>query len=71
MQSKRFSLIEATTNTLAGLIIAFAVQLVIYPVMGIPVRIEQNIIITFVFTGVSIIRGYILRRIFNRFRERT
>ena len=69
MQSKRFSLIEATTNTLAGLIIAFAVQLVIYPVMGIPVRIEQNVIITFVFTGVSIIRGYILRRLFTKLKK--
>ena len=69
MQSKRYSILEATTNTLAGLLIAFSVQLIIYPAMNIAVRIEQNIVITFVFTGVSILRGYVLRRIFNRIRK--
>lgn len=65
MQNKKFSLLEAITNTLLGLVISFIIQLIIYPIMNIPVRIEQNIIITLVFTFASIARGYILRRIFN------
>ena len=69
MQTKTLSLIEAITNTLAGLLIAFSVQLVIYPIMNIPVRIDQNIVITLVFTGVSIIRSYIFRRLFNKLRN--
>lgn len=69
MQTKTLSLIEAITNTLAGLIVAFLVQIIIYPIMNIPVRIDQNIVITLVFTGVSIIRSYILRRIFNKLRN--
>ena len=69
MQTKTLSLIEAITNTLAGLIVAFLVQIIIYPIMNIPVRIDQNIVITLVFTGVSIARGYVLRRIFNRIRK--
>jgi len=66
MQTKKYSLIESLTNTFTGLLISFVIQLIIYPAMGIPVRIEQNVIITFVFTVASILRGYIVRRIFNR-----
>jgi len=65
MQPRKHSLIESVTNTLAGLVISFIIQLVIYPAMGIPVRLEQNVVITLVFTGASILRGYIVRRIFN------
>ncbi len=69
MQSKRFSFIEAITNTLTGLIVSFGIQLVIYPAMGITVRLSQNIIITLIFTLASILRGYIVRRIFNKLRK--
>ena len=69
MQTKRFSLIEAITNTAAGLLVSFCIQLIIYPAMSIPVRIEQNVIITIVFTAVSIARGYLIRRIFNTLRK--
>jgi len=66
MQTKILSLTESITNTISGLIISFCIQLIIYPVMGIPVKIHQNIIITLVFTGASIARSYIIRRIFNK-----
>jgi hypothetical protein len=69
MQSKTFSLIEATTNTIAGLLVSFCLQLVIYPIMGIPVSLGEKVVITFAFTIVSILRGYVLRRIFNRIRR--
>ena len=65
MQSKKYSLIETTTNVLAGLIISILVQMAIYPVLNIEVKFSQNIIITVVFTLVSILRGYILRRLFK------
>lgn len=67
MQKRATSLFESLTNTFSGLLISFLIQLIIYPIMNIPVRIEQNIIITLVFTGASIGRGYIVRRIFNKF----
>jgi len=65
MQKRKHSFIESVTNTGIGLLVSFGIQLIIYPVMGIPVRIEQNIIITLVFTFASIIRGYLIRRFFN------
>lgn len=66
MQTKKYSLIESITNTFVGFIVSLLIQLIIYPTMGIPVTFSQNIIITFIFTIVSILRGYIVRRMFNR-----
>jgi uncharacterized membrane protein len=69
MQNKKYSFIEAITNTFTGLVVSFVIQLIIYPVMDIPVKLHQNIIITLVFTIASILRGYIVRRIFNGIRK--
>lgn len=66
MQNRKKSLIESLTNTFSGLAISFIIQLILFPMLNIPVRLEQNIIITFVFTIASIIRGYAVRRLFNR-----
>jgi hypothetical protein len=51
MQKKKHSLIEAITNTAIGFVVSFMVQLIIYPALDIPVRFEQNVIITTIFTG--------------------
>ena len=66
MQPRRHSLAEAITNTIAGLVVSFAIQLIIYPTLRIPVTIGQNVLITAVFTVASIGRGYVVRRIFNK-----
>lgn len=65
MQTRKFSLIESITNTTIGFMVSLMIQLAIYPIMGIPVKFHQNIIITCVFTAASILRGYLVRRIFN------
>lgn len=65
MQTRKFSWIEAITNTLVGFLVSLLIQLAIYPIMDIPVKFHQNVIITCVFTGASILRGYLIRRFFN------
>jgi hypothetical protein len=65
-QSKKHSVIESIVQTLIGLITSILIQIIIYPLMGIPVTFSQNLIITTVFFIVSIIRGYVVRRIFNK-----
>lgn len=65
-QSRQKSALETLAQTLTGLIISILIQIVLYPVMGIPVTLEQNFIITAVFFAASLLRGYIVRRIFNR-----
>ena len=64
-QTKKKSLIESTVQTLIGLGTSILVQITIYPLMGIPVSFEQNLIITAVFFVVSIVRGYLVRRLFE------
>jgi membrane protein implicated in regulation of membrane protease activity len=65
-QSKGASLIEALTNIMVGVVIAFLSQLVIFGWYGISVSHWQNAQMTGFFTIVSLIRSYVLRRIFNR-----
>lgn len=67
MQTKKLSIIEAVSNTVIGLLTSFIIQIIIYPILNIEVSINQNIIITFVFFFASIVRGYFVRRLFNKF----
>ena len=66
MQSKLDSLSEAIFNTFIGFVIAFISQLIIFPIVGIDVTLGQNFILTILFTLVSIIRNYVIRRYFNK-----
>ena len=65
-QTKKQSLIESVVQTVIGLGTSFLIQLILYPIMNIPVSLSQNIIITAVFFAASIVRGYFVRRIFNK-----
>jgi len=66
MQTKTRSIVEAISNTFIGMAVSFGIQLAIYPIMDIPVKLHQNFVITIVFTVASILRGYIVRRVFNK-----
>ncbi len=67
-QSKRLSAIESLSNTIIGLLVSFTVQSTLFPYMGIQVSTQQNITITLVFFCTSFIRGFAIRRFFNRLR---
>ncbi len=69
MQTKKYSLIESITNTFIGFMVSLVAQLIIYPSMSIKVTFSQNIKITLIFTIISISRGYIIRRFFNRIKK--
>ena len=65
-QTKKQSAFESLINIIIGLVVSFLIQLVIYPLLSIPVTLSQNIIITIVFFLASFIRGYLVRRWFNK-----
>lgn len=65
-QSKKHSAMESITNVVIGLILSIVTQMILYPILGIPVSFSQNLIITGVFFVISFIRGYLIRRAFNR-----
>lgn len=65
-QTKLESLLESSTNTAIGFGTAFATwQLIVAPIMGYTVTLQDNLIITSIFTVVSVARGYVCRRFFN------
>ena len=65
MQSKKMSFVETCVSTFIGYVVAITAQLVVFPLFGIQVSLTQNLSIGAVFTAVSIVRGYAVRRLFN------
>ena len=65
MQSRLQSLIEALANVLLGYGVALGAQLLIFPLFGIEIPLSSNIAIGVIFTLVSLVRSYALRRLFN------
>lgn len=68
MQSRKGSAIEAVANVVFGYGIAVAAQSAIFPLFGIYVGAKEHLAIGALFTVVSLVRSYVLRRIFNRLR---
>lgn len=64
-QSRVSSFVEQLVNVSIGFVIALAAQLTIYPYMGINLKVSTHVEITAMFTLISIIRGYLVRRYFN------
>jgi uncharacterized protein HemY len=62
------SLIEAVANIVIGFWISVAANYVIMPWFGYNVSVSESIWIAVAFTFVSLVRSYVLRRIFNSFR---
>jgi hypothetical protein len=69
-QSHRMSLIEATTNVAVGYALAVATQIVVFPWFGLHPSLGENLALGGVFTVISLVRGYALRRLFERLRAR-
>lgn len=65
-QTRTMSAVESVANVLVGYGIALATQVVVFDALQIPVSFGQNLWIGMVFTAVSLIRSYLLRRFFNR-----
>ena len=70
-QTKKVSFIEACINTGLGYIISNAVWLgIIVPYWDIGVRVQDGLLINAIFTIISIVRSYIVRRFFNTYFHR-
>ena len=65
MQSKKMSLFEALINVLVGYLVAVIANLTILPAFGYKVTFFDGFAIGLVFTLISLVRAYLIRRIFN------
>lgn len=66
MQTKKQSFIEALSNTAVGFCVSYASTFLIFPLVGMETSAGTNLLITVYFTIISIIRGYVIRRWFNK-----
>jgi hypothetical protein len=68
-QSRRASVAEAIANTIVGYALAVLTQIAVFPLYGLTVDLHSHLGIGAAFVAVSLLRSYILRRIFERFRK--
>ena len=69
-QSRLMSLVESLANVLVGYGVAVITQMVVFPLFGLAVTVTENLLIGLIFTAVSIVRSYALRRGFEALRVR-
>ena len=70
MQSRFASFIESIVNILIGYGVAVGSQLVIFPLFGINIPLSDNLAIGLWFTAISLVRSYVVRRMFNAWHGR-
>lgn len=67
-QSRKGSLIEALINTAIGFGINFTANLIILPLFGFTsLTVQTNLVIGVVYTLISVVRSYVVRRWFNAY----
>lgn len=64
-QSRWMSLVESVTNIAVGYVVAVTAQAVIFPLYGIHIPPSSHATIGALFTVVSLVRSFLLRRYFN------
>lgn len=69
-QSRFMSAVESGVNVAVGFGIAVATQAVVFPIFGLHASASDHFAIGAVFTVVSVIRSYCLRRVFEAIRVR-
>jgi len=65
-QTRLESLLEVVVGTAAGFLVSMVTwQLIAWPLFGYRVTLWDNLLISAIFTVVSIARQYVFRRFFN------
>jgi hypothetical protein len=64
-QPRRHSLLEAIVNTVVGYALAVLTQMAVFPLYGLAVPLRETLMIGGIFTVLSVVRSYTLRRVFE------
>ena len=65
MQTKRQSLIETLTSVFVGWLIGVILNLTILPLFNYNITVVDSLWVSLIFTVISVVRGYLIRRFFN------
>lgn len=69
-QSRKGSAFEAVMNVLVGFSINFTANACLFPLFGWHISSSQNLSLGVIYTGISLVRSYCIRRWFNGFKPR-
>lgn len=64
-QSRRASFAEAWTNIFVGFSVNYVANLLIFPLFGMHIGLAANFVMGLIYTAISLVRSYALRRIYN------
>jgi hypothetical protein len=65
------SFVEALANVAVGYSVAVVTQILIFPIFGLHTTLAQNLQMGAAFTGISIVRSFLLRRAFEGLRAQS
>lgn len=65
-QSRLRSWYEAWINIFIGYAVNFVANLLVFPLFGYNISVQDNLIIGVIYTGISLARQYIIRRWMNK-----
>ena len=70
MQSRWMSFVESMANIAVGYGIAVLTQVIVLPQFGLHASLSENLALGGIFTCVSLVRSFALRRLFEAVRVR-
>lgn len=69
-QSKRASLVESVVSTSIGFVVSMGILEGVNQIWGLRLNLTDNVAITSIFTAASVLRSYLVRRLFNWWHHR-
>ena len=70
MQTKRQSLIETLTSVFVGWLIGVILNMLVLPLFDYNITVVDSLLVSLIFTVISVVRGYVIRRFFNSKEEK-
>lgn len=64
------SFVESWANIVVGFTINYVANLLIFPLFGMHISLAANFLMGLIYTAISLVRSYVLRRSFNLLHER-
>jgi hypothetical protein len=65
-QSTKMSMLEAVANTASGYVISILTYQIVMPLLGYNTSWSDSVVLVGVFSAISIVRNFIVRRLFAR-----
>lgn len=65
-QIRSHSVFEAVSNVVVGYGVNYTANMLIFPLFGWSISHSQNLALGILYTAISLVRSYALRRIWNR-----